>query len=130
MASIIEREYRVREEAPLIASVFYNRLQFGAGLSSCATIGYIITEVRGEPHPDFLTYKDLEIESPYNTYKYAGLPPGAICNPGKTALDAAFNPENTDYWYFVLKNPETGEHYFSEDLNEHNKARRLYLKGS
>lgn len=129
LASIIEREYRIENEAPLIASVFYNRLEAGAGLSSCATIEYIITELQGKPHPEFLTYKDLEIESQYNTYKYAGLPPGAICNPGKTALKASFFPEDTNYWYFLLKNPETGEHHFSKDITEHIKARRLYLKG-
>lgn len=128
IASIVEREYRVEDEAPLIASVFYNRLHAGMGLESCATVEYIITEIEDKPHPTFLTYEDLDIESPYNTYLYAGLPPGPICNPGKTALDAAFHPAETDFWYFLLKEKESGRHYFSKDLQEHIKARRLYLK--
>jgi UPF0755 protein len=128
VASIVEREYRLEEEAPIIASVFYNRLHADMGLDSCATIEYIITEIQDKPHPSYLTYEDLKIESPYNTYLYAGLPPGAICNPGKTALEAAFHPADTDYWYFVLKNPQSGRHHFSEDISEHNRARRLYLK--
>lgn len=128
MASIVEREYRVALEAPLIASVFYNRLGVNMGLGSCATVEYIITEIQGRPHPEYLTYRDLEIESDYNTYLWAGLPPGPISNPGAVALDAAFNPADTDYWYFLLKDPATGEHYFSEDSSEHNQAKRLYLK--
>ncbi len=128
LASIVEREYRIKEEAPLIASVFYNRLSVNVGLDSCATIEYIITEKQNKPHPSYLTYEDLKIESPYNTYKYAGLPPGPICNPGRTALHAAFYPADSDYWYFLLKDPQTGEHYFSKDIDEHNQARRLYLK--
>jgi UPF0755 protein len=128
MASIVEREYRIAEEAPLIASVFYNRLRVNMGLGSCATVEYIITEIQGRPHPDYLTYQDLEIESDYNTYLWAGLPPGPISNPGKVALDAAFNPADTDYWYFLLKDPATGEHYFSQDSSEHNQAKRIYLK--
>jgi UPF0755 protein len=128
VASIVEREYRIMDEAPLIASVFYNRLRVNVGLDSCATVEYIITEKQNKPHPTYLTYEDLEIESPYNTYKYAGLPPGPICNPGKTALHAAFYPADSDYWYFLLKDPKTGEHYFSKDIDEHNQARRLFLK--
>jgi UPF0755 protein len=128
LASIVEREYRIAGEAPLIASVFYNRLGVNMGLGSCATVEYIITEIQGRPHPDYLTYRDLSIESDYNTYLWAGLPPGPISNPGTVALDAAFNPADTDYWYFLLKDPATGEHYFSEDSSEHNQAKRIYLK--
>ncbi|MBN2552544.1 MAG: endolytic transglycosylase MltG [Spirochaetales bacterium] len=129
MASIVEREYRRAEEAPLIASVFYNRLQFNIGLESCATLGYIITDIQNKPHPEYLSAEDKRIDSPYNTYRWAGLPPGPISNPGAVALKAAFYPAETDYYYFVLKNPQTGEHHFSENLQEHNWAKYYYLKG-
>ena len=128
MASIVEREYRRREEAPLIASVFYNRLRYNIGLESCATLGYIITDIENRPHPEFLTIEDMKIDSPYNTYKWAGLPPGPISNPGLVALEAALHPPKTGYYYFVLKNPATGEHHFSASLQEHNRAKRVYLK--
>jgi UPF0755 protein len=128
MASIVEREYRVAEEAPLIASVFYNRLDYNIGLESCATLGYIITDIQNKPHPEFLSAEDKRIDSPYNTYKWAGLPPGPISSPGAVALNAAFHPADTGFYYFVLKDPQTGEHYFSEDLQEHNWAKYYYLK--
>ena len=128
LASIIEREYRLPEEARLIASVFYNRLRFNIGLESCATLQYIITEIQQKPHPEYLTLEDKAIDSPYNTYKWAGLPPGPIANAGSVALDAAFHPENTDFYYFVLRDPASGKHYFSEDLEEHNWAKYNYLK--
>ncbi len=128
LASIVEREYRIDTEAPLIASVFLNRLKYNIGLESCATLEYIITEVEKKPHPEYLTLADTEIDSPFNTYKWAGLPPGAISNPGKVALTAALKPPETDYMYFLLKNPSTGEHYFSVDLEEHNQAKYFYLK--
>lgn len=128
LASIVEREYRVEAEAPLIASVFGNRLRLGIGLESCATIAYIITEIQHQPHPEYITLEDKAIDSPYNTYRWAGLPPGPIANPGRVALDAAFHPARTDFLYFVLRDPEEGKHYFSKDLDTHNKAKKLYLK--
>ncbi|MBN2738048.1 MAG: endolytic transglycosylase MltG [Spirochaetales bacterium] len=129
MASIIEREYRIKEEAPIIASVFYNRLRRNVGLESCATLEYVITVIQDKEHPKFITREMQNIDSEYNTYKWAGLPPGPISNPGFVALDAAFNPAITDYWFFVVKDTETGEHYFSEDLDTHNEAKYFYLKG-
>jgi len=128
MASIVEREYQVDEEAPVIASVFYNRLQRSIGLESCATLEYIITEIQQKAHPEYITIDDEKIDSPYNTYKWAGLPPGPISNPGRTALAAALHPARTDYLYFVLRDPQAGRHFFSRDLTEHNKAKYLYLK--
>lgn len=129
LASIIEREYRVASEAPIIASVFYNRLRVRVGLESCATLEYIITEIQGRPHPTFITLDMKAIDSLYNTYKWHGLPPGPVSNPGAVALRASFFPAKTDYWFFVVKNPETGEHYFSKELDEHNEAKYYYLKG-
>jgi UPF0755 protein len=128
VASILEREYRIDEEAPLIASVFYNRLKLNIGLESCATLEYIITEIQQKAHPEYITIEDTKLDSPYNTYKWAGLPPGPISNPGRTALEAAFHPARTNYLYFVLRNQQEGRHFFSSDLSEHNQAKYLYLK--
>ena len=128
LASIIEREYRVEKEASIISSVFINRLDQGIPLGSCATVEYVITEINGKAHPEYLTFDDIKIDSDYNTYIHTGLPPGPICNPGLVALKASFNPEKTDYLYFLLKDREKGEHFFSKRLSEHNRARILYLK--
>ena len=130
MASIVEREYRADDEAPLIASVFYNRLKKNIGLESCATLEYIITEIQQKAHPEYITLEDEKIDSPYNTYKWAGLPPGPISNPGRIALEAAFHPARTGYLYFVLRDQQAGRHFFSRDLSEHNQAKYLYLKKS
>ena len=129
LASIIEREYRDAAEAPLIASVFENRLSINMRLQSCATVEYIITEIMDEPHPEKLKAADLEIESDYNTYRNAGLPPAPISNPGLTALAAAFSPADTPYFYFRVKDEDAGTHAFTASLDEHIKAGRdLYLK--
>lgn len=122
LSSVVEREYRIRDEAPVIASVFTNRLNHNIGLYSCATIEYIITEIQGLPHPERITYKDLKIDSPYNTYKWAGLPEGPISNPGIIALQAAANPAKTNYYFFVLTDPSTGRHTFSTSFDEHKAA--------
>lgn len=129
LASIVEREYRVREEAPRIAGVFANRLDIGMGLQSCATIEYIITEIQGRPHPTRLVASDLDIPSDYNTYLWAGLPPGPISNPGIIALTAALRPERSKNLYFRLADPVSGTHQFTTSLDEHVQAgRTLYLK--
>lgn len=132
LASIVEREYRIEEEAPLIASVFVNRLKDGIGLYSCATIEYILTEIQGKDHPSRITYEDLQVESPYNTYKWAGLPPGPISNPSLTALKAVIAPAKSDYYFFVLSDPSTGQHTFSQTFGEHKRAENSVLipKGS
>ncbi len=129
LASIVEREYRDSAEAPVIASVFSNRLRYNIGLESCATVEYIITEIEGKPHPEVITYRDIASDNPYNTYKWAGLPPGPISNPGTVALSAAAHPAQTDYYYFRLVDPETGTHHFSKTLDEHaDVGRQLYTK--
>ncbi|MDR0877345.1 MAG: endolytic transglycosylase MltG [Treponema sp.] len=129
IASIVEREYRVGEEAPLMAGVFYNRLRIGMALQSCATVEYIITEIQGRPHPEVLYTRDTEIRDPYNTYVRPGLPPGPISAPGKTALDAALHPAASDYLYFRLVERAAGRHYFSRTLDDHIRAGALYVKG-
>ena len=128
LASIIEREYRVASEAPIIASVFVNRLRNNVRLESCATVVYVITEIRGDEHPERIWEADLELESPFNTYRNRGLPPGPIANPGLVALQAALQPADTDFRYFVVKDPATGTHHFSRFLSEHSEARFVYLK--
>jgi UPF0755 protein len=129
LASIVEREYRLPSEAPIIASVFYNRLRGKARLESCATIQYIITEVQGKEHPERILHADLDLDSDFNTYRRRGLPPAPIANPGLTALRAALYPADTEYWYFVVRDPATGAHQFSTDLSAHSEAKFLYLKG-
>jgi len=130
LASIVEREYRVDKEAPLMAGVFYNRLRINMALQSCATVEYIITEIQKRPHPSVLLFVDIEINSPYNTYIKPGLPPGPISAPGLTALKAVFFPENTNYLYFRLEDVASGRHYFSRTYDEHIKAGQLITKPS
>ncbi|MDR1655600.1 MAG: endolytic transglycosylase MltG [Treponema sp.] len=130
LASIVEREYRVGEEAPIMAGIFFNRLEIGMALQSCATVEYVITEIQGRPHPEVLYTRDTEIRDPYNTYIRPGLPPGPISSPGAAALKAAFEPERSDYLYFRLADPETGRHYFSRTLDDHIRAGALYVKSS
>lgn len=129
LASIIEREYITPDEAPLMASVFHNRLDAGMRLESCATVVYVMTEEEELPHPNRLFYRDLERESPYNTYRNRGLPPGPISNPGRTALSGAMDPADTDYWFFVLQGENAERHHFSRSYQEHNQATVLYLRG-
>lgn len=128
LASIVEREYRVEDEAPLIASVFKNRLRRDIGLYSCATVEYIITEILGRPHPEKILISDTQIDNPYNTYKWAGLPPGPISNPGLVALSASTNTPKTNYYFFQVVNPEEGRHVFTTTFEEHKENRPIYTK--
>jgi UPF0755 protein len=128
LASIVEREYRAEDEAPLMAGVFFNRLRIGMALQSCATVEYVITEIRGKPHPAVIYTRDTEIQDPYNTYVHPGLPPGPICSPGTLALGAAFQPRAVDYLYFRLVDPEAGRHYFSKTFDDHIRAGFFYTK--
>jgi UPF0755 protein len=128
LASIVEREYKSPEEAPLMASVFYNRLKIKMALQSCATVVYVITERQGKPHPETIYDRDLKIPDPYNTYLHRGLPPGPISNPGLTSLKAVFYPASTRYLYFRLVNVDDGTHHFSTTLEEHIDAQSLFIK--
>jgi len=135
LASIVEREYRVEEEASLIAAVFNNRIFAGMSLQSCATVVYTIEETdAGAPfRNDYLKFNRrifeqyLEIPSPYNTYYDQGLPPGPISAPSRIALNAAFFPANSDVLYFVVKNARAGTHTFTRNYDEHLDARSVYL---
>jgi UPF0755 protein len=114
IAAMVEREGRVDHERPLIAGIIYNRLEIGMLLQIDATIQYALGETK-----EFLTFKDLEIESPYNTYLFGGLPPGPIAAPGAASINAALYPEASDYLFYNYKYDGSGEHFFSHNLQEH-----------
>ena len=118
LASIIEKETGIADERGLVASVFVNRLRKGMRLQTDPTVIYALTSGKKELGRALLR-KDLNFDSPYNTYKYYGLPPAPICNPGKDSLKAAANPEISNYLYFVASG--NGGHNFATSLNEHNK---------
>ena len=115
IASLIEREARVAREQPLIAAVIWNRLARRMKLQIDATVLYAL----GEHRPRVL-FRDLEVESPYNTYRIDGLPPGPICNPGSAALQAVSRPARVDYLYYVAR--KDGSHVFSRNAEEHDAA--------
>ncbi len=115
LASIVEREARVDSERAVIAGVFLSRVRSGMKLESCATVQYALGEVK-----EVLLYSDLEIEDPYNTYIYEGLPPGPICSPGLPSIDAAFSPDTEEgYLYFVSRDDGTGMHLFARTYRGH-----------
>lgn len=117
MGSIIEREAKLDEEKPLMASVFYNRIKKGMTLSADSTINFLFDYKKKR-----IFYKDLEVDSPYNTYKYKGLPPTPISNPTKISVDAAYNPANTDFLFFVTTDGK--RHFFSNNYKEHLEYQR------
>ena len=117
LASIVEKETGIGAERAEVASVFINRLRLGMLLQTDPTVIYAVTGGKEDLNRP-LTRKDLMIDSPYNTYKYAGLPPTPICNPGKDAIFAAAHPANTSYLYFVASGK--GGHNFAKSLDEHN----------
>jgi UPF0755 protein len=117
-ASLIEREARLREEQPVISSVITNRLAEGMRLQIDATVLYALGE-----HKDRVLNADLEVQSPWNTYVNAGLPPTPISGAGEAAIQAAANPAKTDFLYYVVVDPETGRHEFNRTLEEHNAAK-------
>ncbi|MBC7327106.1 endolytic transglycosylase MltG [bacterium] len=125
LASLVEWEAKHDEERRLIAGVLLNRLKKGIKLECDATVQYILPE-----HKEMITYKDLELNSPYNTYRVKGLPPTPICNPGIPSIEAALNPEPTDYLFYVAL--PNGYHIFSRTAEEHyravEKAREMWRK--
>lgn len=113
MASIVEREAKLANERNLVSAVFYNRIKKSMRLESCATVQYALGERKEK-----LLYADLEIKSPYNTYRNDGLPIGPIANPGKASIDAALNPANVNYLFFVAKEDGSGAHAFTITYDE------------
>jgi UPF0755 protein len=119
LASIVEKEAKLDSERPVIAGVLYNRLAKGMLLQVDATVQYALGT-----HRERVLYRDLEVDSPYNTYKYKGLPPGPIASPGLSSIKAVLEPASHDFLYYVAK-PD-GSHAFSRTLAEHNRAVRQY----
>ena len=122
VASMIQRETRVESEGAKVASVIYNRLAIGMKLQIDATVQYALGSQK-----DRLTYSDLKIDSPYNTYIVEGLPAGPICQPHESAIKAALYPETTDYLFYVLKPDGSGEHNFAVTDTEFETYRQQYL---
>jgi UPF0755 protein len=124
MASIIEKETAVAEERPEVASVYYNRLAKDIALDADPSIIY--AELMAGTYTGALHHDDMRFNSPYNTYTHPGLPPGPIGNPGKSALEAAVHPAQTDYYYFVAD--AQGHHRFAHTMEEHNKNVDAYRR--
>jgi UPF0755 protein len=125
MASIVEKETAVKPERPLVAGVMENRLAKRIGLATDPSVIYAAL-VAGR-YTGVIHQSDLAYNSPYNTYKYVGLPPGPIANPGRESLLAAMNPQRTDFLYFVANNQ--GGHNFARTLDEHNRNVVKYRQG-
>lgn len=123
MASLIERETAVEQERPVVASVIYNRLDDGMYLQIDAAIVY----ARGGGS-DPVTYSDLEIDSPYNVYTNLGLTPGPICSPSVSSIEAALNPDETDYLYYVASPEGDGTHRFSSDYAQFERDSQAYAE--
>ena len=124
LASMIEKEVRKAEERPIVSSVFYNRLERKIPLACDATIIYAL-KLRGA-YSGNIRKVDLSMESPYNSYRNRGLPPGPIANPGADSLRAALNPAETEYLYYVSRND--GTHVFSKTYSEHQRAVDRYQR--
>ena len=122
IASMIEKEVRVPEERPMVARVIYNRLERGMRLQIDATVWYAL-----ETHRDWqrLLYVDLEVDSPYNTYRVVGLPLGPISNPSAASIHAALFPAEGNWLFYVLVDGETGAHFFTDSYDEH-----LYMRAN
>ncbi len=124
LASIIEKETAALEERPLVASVYYNRMARHGLLQADPSVIY--AELLQGSYGGALHHADMQFDSAYNTYTHAGLPPGPIGNPGRSSLEAAMHPANTDYFYFVSNG--NGHHRFAHSLEEHNQNVAAYRK--
>jgi UPF0755 protein len=117
LASLVEKETAVPSERPMVAAVYLNRLKIGMGMQADPTVIYALQ--RAGRYDGNLRRDDLQFDSPYNTYRYSGLPPGPIASPGLAALQASVAPAKVDYLYFVSRND--GSHVFARTLAEHNE---------
>ena len=124
MASIVEKETANAAERPMVASVYYNRLTKRMALDADPSVIY--AELLAGVYQGALHHADMQVNSPYNTYRYPGLPPGPIGNPGRSALEAAMHPAKSDYLYFVSDGQ--GHHRFARNLQEHNKNVTAYRR--
>jgi UPF0755 protein len=124
MASIIEKETSIADERPLVSSVYWNRLAKNVALDADPSIIY--AELLTGSYTGALHHDDMRFDSPYNTYRHTGLPPGPIANPGKSSLEAAMHPAQSDYYYFVAD--AQGHHRFARTIEEHNKNVDAYRR--
>jgi UPF0755 protein len=124
LASLVEKETARADERPIVAAVYLNRLRIGMGLQCDPTVIYALE--RAGKYTGNLTRENLRFDSPYNTYRYAGLPPGPIAAPGRAAIEAVLRPAPVDYLYFVSRND--GSHVFATTLPEHNRNVREWQK--
>jgi UPF0755 protein len=120
LSSLIEEEATEKADRGKISSVFYNRMEEGMPLQTDPTVLYALGK-----HKSRTVYKDLKVDSPYNTYKVKGLPPGPIANAGTSSIEAALQPEDTNYYYFLASS--SGSVYYSETLDEHNEKKAKYI---
>ena len=130
LASIIERETKTDEERSVVAGIYFNRLGVGMALQADATVQYAVANIacKNKKECDWwpiLAKSDLELESPYNTYRYSGLPPSPIANPGISSIEAVLKPETNDYFYYIHDNE--GMIHYAETLVEHNENVTKYL---
>lgn len=122
MASILEKEVKSLAEKKIVSGMLWKRLALGMPLQVDSSINYLT-----QKNSPAATYADTAIDSPYNTYKYSGLPPGPIANPGEESLEAAVYPQSSGYWFY-LSRQDTGETIFSQTYQEHLRAKARYLK--
>ncbi len=130
LAAIVQKETAQVEERPRVAGVYLNRLKAGMLLQADPTVIYALKRETGDYNQIIkrVLYKDLELDSPYNTYKYGGVPPGPITMPDISSIDAVLNPEKHDYYYFVADVDNLGYHKFSKTLAQHNANKAKYVR--
>lgn len=130
LASIVQKETAKVDERPRVAGVYLNRLEVGMLLQADPTVIHAIKKSTNNFDQVIkrVLYKDLELDSPYNTYKYAGLPPGLIAMPDISSINAVLNPEKHDYFYFVADVKNFGYHKFAKNLSQHNVNRQEYVR--
>ncbi|MEL6917645.1 MAG: endolytic transglycosylase MltG, partial [Bacteroidota bacterium] len=130
LASVVHKETAKVDERPRVAGVYLNRLKKGILLQADPTVIYALKLHSGDFDKVIkrVLYKDLELDSPYNTYKYSGLPPGPIAMPDISAIDAVLNAENHDYYYFVANVENFGYHKFAKTLAQHNRNKAQYVR--
>lgn len=130
LASIVQKETATVDERPRVAGVYLNRLKKGWKLDADPTVIFAVKRAENDFDKVIkrVLYKDLELDSPYNTYRVAGLPPGPIFMPDLSSINAVLNPEQHDYFFFVADVSKPGYHLFAKTLNQHNQNRKQYIK--
>ena len=130
LASIVHKETAQVAERPRVAGVYLNRLKRGMLLQADPTVIFALKKATGNYDTVIrrVLYRDLELDSPFNTYKYAGIPPGPIAMPDISAIDAVLNPEKHNFLYFVADTERFGFHKFSETLSQHNRKKEQYIR--